>query len=86
MTFEVQYEAFLKEAKKNLTGEALRRFDEGHFYAEKLFLQKVWWPAIGDFEFLHPEYEVEDFKDGRRYLDFAYIRQPYRVAIEIDVS
>src|SRR5690606_32929827 len=33
---------------------------------------------------LHPEYEVKDFFDGFRYLDFAYIRGSIRIAIEID--
>ncbi|MNW56583.1 hypothetical protein D3C74_343100 [compost metagenome] len=57
---------------------------DGHGHAEKLFLENVWWPALGHFENLHPEYEVTDFKDGFRYLDFAYIRQGIQLAIEID--
>jgi hypothetical protein len=64
--------------------EQLRRLKEGHGHAEKLFLQHVWWPAIGHFEHLHPEFEVFDFKDGTRYLDFAYIRSPFQVCFEID--
>ncbi|SCW78642.1 hypothetical protein SAMN04487970_104725 [Paenibacillus tianmuensis] len=51
---------------------------------EKLFLQEVWWPAVGHFEHLHPEFEVHDFKDGTRYLDFAYLRPPFKVCFEID--
>lgn len=39
---------------------------------------------MGSFDYVHPEYEVSDFKDGSRYLDFAYIRFPYRVCMEID--
>ncbi|MCY9668100.1 hypothetical protein M5X11_24780 [Paenibacillus alginolyticus] len=55
------------------------------FEAEyEAFLQQVWWPAVGTLEDLHPEYEVDDFKDGRRFIDFAYIRHPHQVAIEID--
>ncbi|MGG1552092.1 DUF559 domain-containing protein [Paenibacillus ferrarius] len=57
---------------------------EGHGHAEKLFLEQVWWPAIGRFDDLQAEYEVSDFKDGVRYLDFAYVRGNYRVCIEID--
>jgi hypothetical protein len=44
----------------------------------------VWWPAIGHFNSLYPEYELNDYKDGYRYLDFAYIRPPFRIDIEID--
>ncbi|MNI67713.1 hypothetical protein D3C73_1233600 [compost metagenome] len=44
----------------------------------------MWWLAIGNFENLHPEYEVVDYKDGFRYLDFAYLRPGLQLAIEID--
>ncbi|MFD0679062.1 MULTISPECIES: DNA-binding response regulator [unclassified Paenibacillus] len=47
-------------------------------------MEHVWWPAIGNFDYLHPEYEVHDFKDGTRYLDFAYLRSPLQLCIEID--
>ncbi|MFD2611776.1 DNA-binding response regulator [Paenibacillus gansuensis] len=33
---------------------------------------------------LHAEYEVADFRDGSRFLDFAYLRGPHRICIEID--
>ncbi|WP_252183434.1 hypothetical protein [Rossellomorea vietnamensis] len=36
------------------------------------------------FRFLHPEYEINDFKDGKRYLDFAYIRPTMQICFEID--
>lgn len=49
-----------------------------------MFLEKVWSPAFGHFEHLQPEYEVADFRDGSRYLDFAWIRNGARLAIEID--
>ncbi|MEF3304851.1 hypothetical protein [Paenibacillus sp. GYB003] len=84
MTFESEYEAFLLRHAKMGPSERLRRLQEGHGHAEKLFLQHVWWPAIGHFDHLHPEYEVHDIKDGTRFLDFAYIRTPYKVCFEID--
>jgi hypothetical protein len=49
-----------------------------------MFLEQVWWPAIGHFEDLIPEYQVTDYKGGTRYLDFAWVRSPYRICIEID--
>jgi very-short-patch-repair endonuclease len=84
MGFNEAYPAFIEQHVKARTGERLRRLKEGHGKAESMFLQKVWWPLFHNFEFLHPEYEVDDFKDGKRYLDFAYIRSGIRICFEID--
>ncbi|WP_307203806.1 hypothetical protein [Paenibacillus harenae] len=65
-------------------GEDRRRLASEHGYAEKLFLEKVWFPVFQHFNCLTPEYEVDDYIDGKRYLDFAYIRDTLRLAIEID--
>lgn len=65
-------------------GERLQRLKEGHGHAEKAFLHQVWWPAFGNFNDLHPEYEVKDFRDGTRFLDFAFLRHSLKLAIEID--
>lgn len=65
-------------------GEGYRRLKEGHGHAEQLFLRQVWWPAFGSFTDLHPEYEVRDFRDGTRFLDFAFVRHSLKLAIEID--
>lgn len=69
---------------KSRQGEARRRLTEGHGYAEKLFLQQVWWPAFLQFDHLVPEYEIRDFRDGTRFIDFAFFRGQVRLAIEID--
>lgn len=84
MSFEQAHEAFIHRHARLRTGERLRRRIEGHGHAEQHFLKRIWWPAVGNFDWLHPEYEQSDFKDGVRYLDFAYIRFPYRICIEID--
>lgn len=84
MGFEEEYQAFLNAHLQVRTGERLRRLQEGHDQAERLFLKKVWWPSFYHFQYLHPEYEVNDFKDGKRYLDFAYIRPGIRICLEID--
>jgi hypothetical protein len=84
MTFNKEYADFMKNHLERRKGERLRRLQEGHGHAEKLFLENVWWPAFGQFHHLHPEFEVFDFKDGKRYLDFAYIRLLVRIAFEID--
>ncbi|MBL5766392.1 MULTISPECIES: hypothetical protein [Heyndrickxia] len=84
MGFKEEYQAFLNAHLQARTGERLRRLQEGHNQAEMLFLKKVWWPLFYHFQYLHPEYEVNDFKDGKRYLDFAYIRPGIRICLEID--
>lgn len=84
MSFDREYDAFLIRQKEGRSGESLRRLQEGHGYLEQLFLQQVWWPAVGSFEHLFAEYEVSDFAHGFRFLDFAYLRPPYRLCFELD--
>lgn len=43
----------------------------GHGTVE--FLRSVWFPAVGHFDHLLPEWEVRDFNNGYRYLDLAYM-------------
>jgi very-short-patch-repair endonuclease len=84
MNFEEEYKTFMNTHLQARSGERLRRLQEGHNQAEMLFLKQVWWPAFYHFKYLHPEYEVDDFKDGKRYLDFAYIRPAVRLCFEVD--
>jgi len=82
--FEQEHRKWLDSHLKCRTGERKRRLQVGHAHAEIEMLKKVWLPAFGHFQHLHPEYEVRDFLEGRRFLDFAYIRPPIRIAIEVD--
>lgn len=84
MGFEEEYQAFLERHMQSRKGERLRRLQDGHRDPEKMFLQKVWWPLFHHFQHLHPEYEVQDFKDGQRYLDFAYLRPTIKICFEVD--
>lgn len=84
MGFEKEYQTFIDAHMEARSGERLRRLEEGHSHAEKLFLKNVWWPLFYHFQYLHPEYEINDFKDGTRYLDFAYIRPGMRMCFEVD--
>jgi very-short-patch-repair endonuclease len=81
--FETSYDAWMKKQIAESTGERCRRLRE-HGYLEKKLLLHVWWPAVGTFEHLHAEYEVADFRDGVRFLDFAYLRLPHRICLEAD--
>lgn len=84
MGFEKDYAQWMERHLTSRSGERLRRLREGHKYGEKLFLSQAWYPAIGNFDDLHPEYEVFDYQDGNRYLDHAFIRYPYKIDWETD--
>lgn len=47
------------------------------------FLRLIWYPAIGNLDYLYPEYEVRDFNNGYRYLDLAYRPGNAKGCIEI---
>jgi hypothetical protein len=82
--FEQAHRDWLESHLQCRRGESKRRLQEGHNHAEKEFLRHVWWPAFDHFDYLHPEYEVMDYREGARFLDFAYIRPPMKIAIEVD--
>ncbi|CAM3459771.1 DNA-binding response regulator [Marinicrinis lubricantis] len=82
--FELKYSGWLEMHKHLRNGERYRRLVEGHAHAELAFLQSVWWPAFGQFDMLHPEYEVADYSGYSRFIDFAYVHPYFRIAIEID--
>lgn len=83
-TFDKSHKEWLNKHAEKRKGDFKKRLNMSHAHAEIEFLRHIWWPAFGHFNHLHPEYEVTDFFDGRRYLDFAYIRAGIRIAIEVD--
>lgn len=84
MEFDDAYAVLLRDRTSGRSPMAAQRLADGLGKAESLFLRRVWWPAYGHFDNLHPEYEVDDFKDRHRYIDFAYILPAFKIAIEID--
>ncbi|MUT65091.1 endonuclease domain-containing protein [Paenibacillus sp. NEAU-GSW1] len=78
------YEIWLKQHVAERAGESKRRLANGLGHGEQRFIEAVWIPAFGHLRGLHPEYEVADFKDGTRFIDFAYLEGSLRLAIEID--
>lgn len=53
----------------------------GHGTVE--FLRRIWFPTVGNFSHLYPEWEVRDFNNGYRYLDLAYRPGDAKGCIEI---
>jgi len=82
--FEQAHKAWLDYHLNARKGERLRRLESGHGYLEKEFLEKVWWPAFGTLDDLHPQYEVPDYNDGKKYLDQAYKPKSIRLGLEAD--
>jgi predicted transcriptional regulator len=82
--FEGDFNSWLDAHVTGRVGARWERIANGLGYGEMLFLQEVWWPGFGDFAHLHPEYEVVDVVAGRRYLDFAYLRDGVKIGIELD--
>ncbi len=81
--FESAYEDWLNRHRASAKGERLRRLTQGHGYGEKLLLRNGWWPAFGNFEDLHPEYECV-VGDRYYYMDLAYVRLPKPTCLESD--
>ncbi|QOT10832.1 transcriptional regulator [Paenibacillus sp. JNUCC32] len=82
--FDQQYELWLHT---NILNEKnprrLEILNKGLGHGTVEFLRSVWFPAIGHFNDLHPEWEVRDFSNGYRYLDLAYMPGDARGGIEI---
>ncbi|BBH19423.1 hypothetical protein Back11_07680 [Paenibacillus baekrokdamisoli] len=82
--FEQKYEEWLH---RNLVHEKNHRrlelLNKGLGHGTVEFLRSVWFPAVGHFEHLYPEWEVRDFNNGYRYLDLAYMPGGAKGGIEI---
>ena len=82
--FEQQYEEWLQlniDMEKSSRRLELLHKGLGHGTVE--FLRSVWFPAVGNFNDLYPEWEVRDFNNGYRYLDLAYMPSGSKGGIEI---
>ncbi|WP_339291472.1 transcriptional regulator [Paenibacillus sp. FSL W8-0187] len=82
--FDQQYELWMHTNILNETNpRRLEILHKGLGHGTVEFLRSVWFPAIGNFNDLHPEWEVRDFGNGYRYLDLAYMPGDARGGIEI---
>ncbi|MCA0756522.1 endonuclease domain-containing protein [Paenibacillus sp. N4] len=83
MSFEKAHALFMKGHLDRRSGERRGRLERGHLHAEQLFLKNIWWELHGHFEHLHPEYEVLDWRGRSYFADFAWLRGPLKLIIEI---
>lgn len=81
--FDIAHEAFMKLHAERRTGERRGRLLRGNRHAETMFLRNVWWPLYNNFDQLHPEYEIIDWRGRPYYGDFAFLGGQLRLLIEI---
>lgn len=83
MSFEQAHRDFIQYHLSKRSGERRGRLERGHREAEKQFCQKVWWELQGNFDNLHPEYEVLDWRGQSYFCDFVWITLAVKLIIEI---
>ncbi|WP_214626037.1 transcriptional regulator [Paenibacillus agaridevorans] len=67
--------------EKNPRRRELLQKGLGHGTIE--YLKTIWYPTIGNFDYLYPEWEIRDYSNRYRYLDLAYIPNETKGCIEI---
>lgn len=83
MLFEEAHSLFVNDHLRRRKGERKGRLERGHKEAETLFCRHVWWPVRGNFENLHPEYEVLDWRGLSYFCDFVWWTEAVKLVIEI---
>ncbi|TXK71267.1 transcriptional regulator [Paenibacillus sp. N3.4] len=84
MMFEQAFEQFMqRQVKEETNGRRRERLEKGLGHAEAEFLRTIWYPVVGHFEHLYPEWEVRDFSNRYRYLDLAYMPGGAKGVIEV---
>lgn len=83
MNFEKAHAAFIEYHLRKRTGERKGRLERGHQEAEALFCRNVWWELQGNFDHLHPEYEILDWRGRSYFCDFVWMTAAFKLVIEI---
>lgn len=86
MDFEQAHRLFIEQHLKRRKGERHGRLERGHGHAEKLFLQNIWWELKGNFDGLHPEFELVDWRGRSFYGDFLYIPRHGRIKFILEIK
>ncbi|WP_214630747.1 transcriptional regulator [Paenibacillus agaridevorans] len=82
--FKKEYELWLqKQINQEKNHRRKELLQKGLSHGSFEMLRLIWYPVVGNFEHLYPEWEVRDFNNGYRYLDFAFLRGGVKGNIEI---
>jgi len=83
VSFQIEHDHWVQMHMDKRRGERLDALRRGHGFGNRLFVEKVWWPLVGHFDHLHPEYEVRDWRGRSYFVDFAWIARNIKIFIEI---
>jgi hypothetical protein len=84
MKFAHTFDQFMQNQIAGETnGRRRERLEKGLGHGETEFLRTIWYPAVGHFDHLYPEWEVRDYTNGYRYIDLAYMPGDAKGAIEV---
>lgn len=83
MSFEIEHEKWIRRHLAKRQGERKDALRRGHGYGNRLFAEKIWWPLIGHFAGLHPEYELKDWRGRSYFADFMWIVGGHYFVFEI---
>lgn len=84
MRFETEMDAWLTDQiAKEANPRRRELLEKGLGHGTVEFLKKIWYPAIGNFNYLHAEWEIRDLNNRYRYLDLAYLPTGMKGCIEI---
>ncbi|MBO9599064.1 MAG: hypothetical protein J7559_14755 [Cohnella sp.] len=72
MGFEHAHHQFIQYHLSRRRGERKGRLERGHGHGEKSFAEKIWWVLKGNFDRLHPEFELLDWRSKPYFADFVY--------------
>jgi hypothetical protein len=82
--FKREYEMWMQEQiaqeKNHRRREMLQK---GLSHGTMELLRSIWYPVIGNFDHLYPEWQVRDFNSGYRYLDLAFLPGGVKGDIEV---
>lgn len=73
MSFNAEHEKWMEAHLAKRQGERKDALRRGHGFGNRLFVEKIWWPLMGHFNGLHPEYEVKDWRGRSYFVDFMWI-------------
>lgn len=84
MGYENLHATWVEGHLKKRKGERRGRLARGHGHSDQLFAKNVWYKLKGNFDHLHPEFEVLDWRGRPYFADFGYLPGDYlRLLIEI---
>lgn len=82
--FKKDYELWMhKQIEQENNHRRREILEKGLSHGSVEMLRAIWYPVVGNFDHLYPEWEVRDFNGGVRYLDLAFLPGNMKGDIEI---